>query len=342
MKGIRLLDIAKQAGVSQATVTRVIRNNGYVSREKRELVEAALRTSGYDLNRLKNCENSGVISRVLFFSPISSDDVGNILFSKIMEETAYALQSIHWQIVPYYIKRISAEELRDQIEQQRSSNIAGIVFNCISLDLMPIRRYLTSLSIPLVMVERAPDIYGLNKVMLHSKEMLFQAVRYLTHLGHQHILFLAKSKIADVDVENQRIEGFREGITAMGVEQYSRLCFIKEYRSEYGYQQLSEYLQSNSMPTAIIAADSVMVGVSNYLYEHGYQVPRDVSLVGIDNTYAPYATPRLTSVDFPVTEIVQNTVRILQESQAEGALPQNILLSSKLIERGSTAAPRKE
>lgn len=83
-----------------------------------------------------------------------------------------------------------------------------------------------------------------------------------------------------------------------------------------------------------------MVGISNYLYEQGCRVPDDISLVGLDDTYAQYGTPRLTSVAFPVAEIVQNTVRILVEAQEGTQLPQNILLSTTLVERGSTAPPR--
>lgn len=337
MKRIRLLDIAKQAGVSQATVTRVIRNNGYVSREKRELVEAALRTSGYDMAQLKRAVSEGEKPRVLIIAPRGRT---NILFSLIAEEMTCALQAQGWDPDLFFGQDISTDELVSLIERKRKSNLIAIVFCCISMDFMAIRRYLTSLTVPLVMVERIPNIYGLNKVMLNSKEMVFQAVRYLAHLGHRRILFLGVDN--HQEVENQRKSGFLDGISAMGIENESAFCALNNYYAEEGYEQMRCYVEKHPLPTAIIAADLVMVGVSNYLYEHGYQVPKDVSLVGIDNTYAPYATPRLTSVDFPVAEIVQNTVRILQESQAEGALPQNVLLSSKLIERGSTAAPRIE
>lgn len=337
MKGIRLLDIAKQAGVSQATVTRVIRNNGYVSREKRELVEAALRASGYDLAQLKGSISESEKPRVLIIAPRVHT---NILFSLIAEEMTCALQAQGWDPDLFFSQDISTDELVSLIERKRRNNLIGIVFCCISMDYMAIRRYLTSLPVPLVMVERTPDIYGLNKVMLHSKEMVFQAVRYLSHLGHRRILCLGVDD--QQEVESQRKSGFLEGVRAMGLENESVFCPLEHYYAEDGYEQLRLYAEKHPLPTAIIAADLVMVGVSNYLYEHGYHVPKDVSLVGIDNTYAPYATPRLTSVDFPVTEIVQNTVRILQEAQVEGALPQNILLSSKLIERDSTAAPRKE
>ena len=337
VKGIRLLDIAKQAGVSQATVTRVIRNNGYVSQEKRELVENSLRASGYDMTRLKGAAFENEKPRILIIAPRSRT---NILFSCIAEEMTCAVQAQGWEPDLCFQQNMPADELVSLIECKRRNHLIGIVFCCISMDYMAIRRYLTSLPVPLVMVERTPDIYGLNKVMLHSKEMVFQAVRYLAHLGHRRILCLGVDN--HQEVESQRKSGFLEGIRAMGIENESVFCSLNGYYAEDGYEQLRLYAEKHPLPTAIIAADLVMVGVSNYLYEHGYRVPEDVSLVGIDNTYAPYATPRLTSVDFPVAEIVQNTVRILQEAQVEGALPQNILLSSKLIERDSTAAPRKE
>ena len=338
VKGIRLLDIAKQAEVSQATVTRVIRNNGYVSQEKRERVEAALRAAGYDLSRVKDSAAQGEAPRVLLISPRST---GNLLFSRIVEELAVAFQAQGWQADLHYLLQVEAPQtLVELIERKRQGGLMGVVFCCVSMDFMPIRRYLTALATPLVMVERAPDIYGLNKVMLHSREMVFQAVHYLAHLGHKRIVYLGVENGQDVEI--QRKNGFMEGVRAMDVEREAAFYPLTGYDAREGGEALRRYAESCGLPTAVVAADPVMVGVSNYLYAQGWRVPQDVSVVSIDNTYAPFSTPPLTAVDFPVAEITQNTVRILREAQPEGALPQNILISSRLIDRGSAAAPRKE
>lgn len=335
MKGIRLGDVAKRAGVSPATVTRVVRGNGYVSAQKRALVEAAMRELGYDAEqpRPQTCPTVlMLLSR------------GGLLFAKIAEAVACAVQAQGWRMVQYYTGGESPEEIREVIERMRGNDLKGVVFNCNgeALGLMEIRKYLTSLPVPLVMVERSPDIYGLNRVMMHSKESVFNAVRYLAHAGHRRIAFIGVGGEDLPEVERMRKAGFEEGAAAMGLGDAAVFWPISGYEAALGVRAMEALLARPERPTAVIAPDVVMAGVSNCLYARGLRVPEDVSLVGIDDTMAQFAVPPLTSVAFPVEEIAENTVRILVEAQQGGRLPQNVLLSTRLVERGSVAAPKDD
>ena len=338
MKEVRLQDVARRAGVSAATVTRVVRANGYVSQEKRAQVEEAMRQLGLDPEQLRPKEAQECPTVLML------QGSGGTLFAMIAEAVAREVQAQGWRLVQYYAGSESAEEIRRIIERMRSGSLKGVVFNCCgeAYDLMSIRKYLTSLPIPLVMVERSPDIYGLNRVMMHSKESVFNAVRYLARAGHRRIAFLGVDREDCREVERMRKAGFEAGAAAMEIGDEAIFWPIETYAMDLGYRAMAALVEEKGLPTAVIASDGVMVGVSNYLYEHGYRVPEDVSLVGMDDTMAQYAVPPLTSVAFPVAEIAQNTVRILVEAQQGERLPQNVLLSTRLVERGSVAAPRKE
>ena len=337
MKGIKLQDVAQRAGVSASTVTRVVRGSGYVSPETRERVEAAIRELGYIAPQ--RADTSFVKPYVIIISP--SGDSGNLLFQKIQEKLCLALQAQGWLVLPYFIHRESPSEMVRAIDRMRGPGLMGVVFNCIDnqLDLLSMRRYLVSLPTCIVMVERSPDIYGLNKVMLNAREMVFIAIRHLAHLGHRHIAYFAVDD--DREVERSRKEGFLFGINAMNIAEESHLMPIDDYLCRDGYRGMERYLKTYGLPTAVIANDTVMVGVSNYLYRMGCRVPQDISLMGMDDTNACYATPRLTSIAYPLEEMIQNIMRILQEYQAGRTLPQNVLLSTTLVDRGTCAAPRR-
>jgi len=331
MEKIRLKDVALRAQVSPATVTRVVRGNGYVSPEKRAMVEKVLHEMGYSAPQAgAPC----VLMLMRSFNP---------LFSRIAEAVGCAVQEQGWHLITHYLRSESPEELTQLMETLRRSNLKGIVCNCVGQDynLASLQKYLADFPVPLVMVERSPDFYGLNRVMLHAKEMLFIAVRHLFEHGHRRIVYLGVEQPGMEETEQMRKAGFLDGAAALGLSEEAIFLPISAYTMEEGYRAMGEYVQKAGLPTAVIAADGVMVGVSNFLYQRGVRVPQDISLVGLDDTMAALATPPLTSVAFPVQEIAQNTVRILLEAQRGDALPQNVLLSTKLTDRGSVASPRK-
>lgn len=337
MKDVKLIDVAKAAGVSPATVSRIIRQNGYVSAEKRQLVENAMRDLGYAVHgRLQEAQRGGIPQVLLITPPRISP-----LFENIGIQLSCEMQKQGWQMAVHYCDDADGGSLIPVIERARGGNLRGVVFNCCgdSLDFASLRRYLNSLPVPTVMLERTPELYGLNKVMLNAEEMLFMAVRYLYHYGHRRVVYIGCD--CAYDTEKKRLAGFNSGITAMGIAAESEFVGIDSYTRINGYNAIAEYAAERGLPSAIIAADQVLMGVLEYLYEQKLRVPDDVSLVGLDDTFAQYASPPLTSLAFPVEEIARSTLRILNEAQQERTLPQSVLLSTRLIERASVAAPKE-
>lgn len=341
VKGIKLQDVAKQAGVSPATVTRVLHANGYVSEEKRALVEKAIQELGYTPRASAVSVQANQSPKALLFTNIGST---NPLFSRIAQQIGYELQQHGWPMMTHYVSDgiRSTEEFLPIIEDARRMNLGGVIFNCMSdsLDFMPIRRYLVSLPVPVVMIERTPDIYGINKILLNSEESTFNTVKYLAHLGHRKILFVGKDN--GNGVENSRIQGFRFGASAMEIADTCAVLPATEYEYDDGYDAIRKYVEAHGLPTAIIAADPLAVGILHYLHSHNHRVPEDVSLISLDDTHSLFTSPKLTSVAFPIPEIAQHTARILREAQVSDTLPQTLLLSTKLMERKSVAPPRKE
>lgn len=227
------------------------------------------------------------------------------------------------------------------IEVTRHLNLKGIIFNCIGFTEDPsiFRKLLSSLSIPVVMIERFSDVFGVNKIMINAKEAVFFAVRHLYKYGHRKIAFFSPDQ--EQEVERSRIEGYKNAVSALGLEAESHFIPIQDYKQKYGEKALESYIEQYGLPTAIICADPAMLGISNYLYKNHIRVPEEISLISLDDTIASAMTPPLTSVAFPVTDIARNTIQLLTEAKGESGLSKTISLSTYLIKRDSVSSPRK-
>lgn len=337
MKKPRIQDIAKAAGVSPATVTRALRGSGYTSIEKRELVLQTARELGYDFTQ--RTENNS-IPQVMIISSFSYSD-RNRLFSDILETLCFEIQKLDWYCLTYYISDGKFDSILRLIEVTRHLNLKGIIFNCIGFTEDPsiFRKLLSSLSIPVVMIERFSDVFGVNKIMINAKEAVFFAVRHLYKYGHRKIAFFSPDQ--EQEVERSRIEGYKNAVSALGLEAESHFIPIQDYKQKYGEKALESYIEQYGLPTAIICADPAMLGISNYLYKNHIRVPEEISLISLDDTIASAMTPPLTSVAFPVTDIARNTIQLLTEAKGESGLSKTISLSTYLIERDSVSSPRK-
>lgn len=335
MKKPRIYDIAQAAGVSPATVTRVLHNKGYTSCEKRELVLQAAEALGYDFSQRPS--DNGV-PQVLLISPPSRPQT-NWLFSNIAETICAEIQKLDWYCLTYYAKVGNFNDILHLIDATRRLNLKGIIFNCLdfSEDLSSYRKLLTSLSIPVVMIERFPEVFGLNKIMINAREAVFLAVRHLYKNGHTKIAFFSPDSAREV--ERSRIEGFKNAVSSMGLEDTAHFIPLQDYDQNFGKQALESYIEIYGLPTAIVCADPVMVGISQYLYANHIRVPEDISLIGLDDSIANVMTPSWTSVAFPVTEIARNTIQLLTETKEDNGLSKTISLSTYLIERDTVAPP---
>lgn len=334
MKKARVQDIAQAAGVSPATVTRVLSGNGYVSTAKRESVIRAAQAIGYDFSQ--RTERSQ-LPQVLVFSP-PSFSLKNPLYSNIQEFLSIEAQKQGWFCMHYYVTGETVRELSEIIRAVRTQNLKGIVFNCLGCgeSISDFRKLISGLSVPVIMIERFPDVFGVNKIMINAKEAVFLAIRHLCQKGHRRIAFFSPD--TDSEVERSRIEGFQFALSALGLEQEAHFLPLTAYTAEAGLECFCRYTDTYGLPTAIVSADPVMVGISACLYARGLRVPEDISLIGLDDTSAALMTPALTSVAFPVREIAQTAVQMMLDGSE---LPRTVSLSTYLIERDSVAVPKK-
>lgn len=338
MKKVRLQDIAELANVSAATVSRVVRDSGYVSQDKRGAVEKAMLTLGYvpTENTAPDVSPSAKVIGLL-----TQDATSNILFPRLADGVNHVAQANGYNVAVINVTaEVNSIQITSYVNALRNLGASGIIFNALGdqLDILSIRKFLGNLPIPVVMIERAPDIFGINKVLINAREGLFLVVRHLTRHGHRKIAYIGP-ELPGREVEVARLNGFRSACEVLNCAETAVFIPTPDYRMADGYQAIRAYLEANECPTAIVGADELLVGVARCLYERGLRVPQNVSLVGLDDTLTRFGIPAMTSLAFPEKEIAENAVNIILEAQKGKVMPKTILLSPNLVERDSVARP---
>lgn len=339
MKKVTLTDIADDCGVSTATVLRVVRNNGYVSEEKRKLIEEAIVRMGYVAKQTQRNTILPKAKIIAHFLPKNSIP----LFGRLSDGIGkIAMENDYFIITQHVDETFDAAKISKTIENLRSYHISGVILNSIAdtVDFMPIRRYLQTLPIPVVMIERVADIYNINKVLINAREGMFLAVQCLAQQGHKHILLINDD--SGNSVERNRVDGFFKAGEMMTTHEHFAFMPTINYDFEEGYRAIKEYLEDHPLPTAIIASDSLLVGVFQYFYEKNIRVPDDVSIVGLDDTFSNFLAPKITSVAFPEKEMCEVAVNLIleQSGKRKNSSAKEILLSPYLSEKQSVAPVR--
>lgn len=333
MKNVTIKDIAKSTGFSVATVNRAIRDSGYVSQEKRALIKEAILQMGYVPKREQSERKDSAI--IAHFTRSNNHP----LFSRLSEEIARVAMLNGYYVTNIYVENNTcAEAIVRQIDTLLSVGVKGVIFNSLAdeIDFVSIRNYLRALPIPFIMMERTADVYNVNKVLINAQETLFLAVKHLANKNHREIVLFNPER--NVSVEKKRIDGFFMAAETFGIRQSVSYYPTLWYAIEDGYAAMDKYLATHKMPTAVIAADSLMVGILQFFYERGIRVPTDVSLVGMDNTFSSLTSPKLSSVAFPEKQMCETAIDMILNAPSDNhavSTAREVSLSPYLIDRHS-------
>lgn len=330
-------DVAERAGVSTATVLRVLHNNGYVSRETRAKVLEAIEAVGYHFNMIaRNLKKNStcVIGHVIL------GHYHNPFFARV----AYGVESAANKVGYHIINAFSygdpkrEEEIVDLFISRR---VDGIIFST------PIKEEniykAVKVGIPVVMVERPLDLPVGDCVLVDNFSGAYEAVKYLISMGHNRIGFIGtdpnRNNIVSNNVERDRLDGYKKAILDSNLEIESDLIkFSNDYTIEEGFQLGKELLSLKDPPTGIfVTSDITATGVMQAIYERRLRIPDDISIIGFDDALAIYTSPPLTTVSQPFDEIGETAVNLILDRLQRGIEEEkrSLIVSPKLVIRES-------
>jgi LacI family transcriptional regulator len=332
MAGIR--DVAKRAGVSTATVNRVLHGGARVSDELRNRVLAAVRELHYVPNSAARALTSGR-SRLL---GLLVPDIANPFFAELAQgvEDRAADSGYHCLIASSHL---SVEREQQFISAFRDRTLAGVALTPSGNTTRHIRD-LIDVGKPLIFVDRRP--IGLRAPTVHTDnyEATVQAVRYLIELGHQRIAMLAGPPT--FETASQRLAGFTDAIKDAGLD--LRDDWIRQGHLEQrgGYRAMKEILALPERPTAVFSFNNLLtVGAMQALREHGLRLPHDMSLLSFDDmSLFPYTDPPITAIAQPAYEMGRAAADLLVREVTEPGAGRDIVFSAEFHRRGSCAPPR--
>lgn len=328
----KMADVARLAGVSLATVGRAIHKNGYVSEENRKRVEEAVRKLGYVPNTLAQGLKGGVqmVGHILQFSP-------NMLFAQISRAVDEACTRQGYSVLSFTKYGLPGEDERI-VTEFIGRRMQGAIITSIGQFAPALVKKLQRAGIPVVWIERAPE--NCDRVLLDDRNGTYSAVSSMAAAGHKEIAYIGLD--GGQQVEALRLQGYREALRAHGLPRRPELeKFTPDYHPPSGCRAMAELWEKGPRPTAVFgAADTLVSGAMQYLYQAGVKVPTDISLMGYDNTVSAILAPPVNSVGIHAREMGEKAVELLLRRRAgPESGPSTLWVGTELIDRGTVVPP---
>jgi LacI family transcriptional regulator len=330
-------DIADLAGVSIATVSRVLNDRPDVAPGTRENVLQVVREHGFSTNRGARGLSSGRTGMVGLTLP----RVADAYFGPILSGAAEALYERDMRIVLAPTLHDHAREVSLLERLMRGTTDGAILM--LPEESADELRMLQRQGFPFVVVDpREPPPEGIACVAAMHAAGAKQATEHLLELGHRRIGAIAGAP--GWYATEERLLGFRAGLAGAGILLDPELVVYSDWGIPTGTEAAEQLLSLPDPPTAIFGFnDNVAIGALHAAGRRGLSVPDDLSIVGFDDTEpALIVRPELTSVRQPLAEMGRMGVSLLVrliEGQRVDAL--RLELATKLVVRGSTARPRR-
>lgn len=326
-------DVARAAGVSQPTVSRVFTRAASVDPQKAERVRAVARELGYIPNFVARTLNSGTSFRI----GIVLAYLKNGFFAEALQRFSKALNA-HGYSVTVYFAGNSSDEVDDIVSDLLADQVDGIVLASISVSNTLVSRVRNS-GIPCVLFNRGQTDPNTSMVTASNFEGGRRATEFLIRAGHKRIAHLAGWSEALNAIE--RKQGFLAAMQEAGLEPLA--CTDCHFRRNVAMDETRRLFAQTTAPDALfVANDHMAFGVLEVLRaELGLRVPQDVSVIGYDDApMAGWKTFDLTTARQPLRKMVDTTIRMLLEEIRDGDRgPEKVEIPGELIVRGSARIP---
>lgn len=328
-----IIDVARLANVSTATVSRVISNQGNVKEDTKKKVIEAIDQLHYQPNVLARQLRRMQTTTVLVVVP----DITNPFFSKILRGIESVAVENGYQVLLGDTQN-NVEREREYIDLLRQKQADGMILLTARSEPDVINQIAEKY--PVVLACEYLDDSALPTVSIDNVLSAKKATCHLIHLGHRRIGYL--SGPPETILSRDRLNGFKEAMAEHALAVKTEDVLTGDFSFESGYQLTLTWLDqtstSHNKPTAIFAAnDDMAIGALKAVKSRGLSVPEDMAIVGFDNIMtASIVEPALTTIAQPMFEIGTRAMQILlQWIQGERPIISKEILSDELIVRDS-------
>jgi DNA-binding LacI/PurR family transcriptional regulator len=332
-------DIAEMAGVSQATVSRALRNSPLVRVETREKIQKIARDLNYFVNRNAaglRTHQSNTIALLVFDETEGKDAQVNPFFLSMLGYITRAASGLGYDVL------ISLQQLTDDwhIEYQASNRADGLILLGYG-DYMTYREKLAALAAAntrfMIWGPTVKDQPG-HSISCDNVDGGYQATRHLLATGRKKIALLGTTSQRSPELA-ARYDGYCKALREAGIEPDERLRVDAHSSDGQGYRAVLELLDRNAKFDALFAVtDVIAIDAMRALEDNGRSIPGDVAVVGFDDiSLAAHVTPPLTTVRQDIQQAAEGLVGGIV-GLIEGAPVESSLMPAKLVVRVSCGA----
>ena len=296
-------DVCKAAGVSKATVSRVINGSEYVKDQTRESVLAAMKSLGYQPNAFARALATNSYNTFGLILPHFESHY----FSSMLTEAALDMQKADKKL---FVMNSSdnAEGEEDAVRSLNAHNCDAILVYSRHLSEQQLSTLQQEIKTQLIVINRALDDEKLFSFGFDQEQVARLATNYLLDIGHKHVACITTPMSSSTG--HKRLSAYKEALKEHCIEIVDSLILEGESTTKSGYDATIKLIDSGTPFSAIFSCtDSMAIGAIRALHDRGIKVPEDISVIGIDgDPTADYIVPRLSTVTLPVSELTRDAV----------------------------------
>ncbi|UAL51352.1 MULTISPECIES: catabolite control protein A [Metabacillus] len=334
MNNITIYDVAREANVSMATVSRVVNGNPNVKPTTRKKVSEAIDRLGYRPNAVAR----GLASKKTTTVGVIIPDISSTFYA----ELARGIEDIA-TMYKYNIILSNSDQNRDKelhlLNTMLGKQVDGIVFMGGNITDEHVEEFKRS-PVPIVLAASIDVNEVTPSVNINYEQATFDAVSMLIEKGHKRIGYVTGPMEEPINKE-MKMNGYRRALTEAGITVDEDLITEGDYTYDSGLEAFEKINELSDKPTAIFAGtDEMALGVVHAAQDNGYVIPNDIEIIGFDNTkLATMVRPQLTTVVQPTYDIGAVAMRLLTKLMNKEEVENHIVELPHRIEiRQSTRA----
>lgn len=320
-------DVAKLAGVSQSTVSRVFAGTINVSeKKKKKILDAAAK-----LEYRPNAHARSLITRKSMMIGIIMRNIRNPFYSAVLEIFHSRLSALGYHLI--FINSQNEEIQEKEISQLLEYNVEGVIITDALLSSsasQKLKRY----GIVVILFNRYTQKPGTSAVFCDNYLAAKQIATYLVEMGHKSFAFISGPPDASTTID--RLNGFKEVLAERNINDL--IIESGNYTYESGFNSAQELMVRNKNIDCIFCGNDIMaLGVMDAIRVMGLKIPDDVSVIGFDNIrMSAWPSYSLTTWEQPIEEMIDSTVELLlKEINETDVQPQIIMMKGHIVIRKS-------
>jgi LacI family transcriptional regulator len=326
-------EVARMAGVSTATVSRVVNGAAFVEEETQQKVLTAIRA----LNYVPNLLAKGLKNRSGGFIGLVITEISHEYFASVISCIEDAVSSHGYTLILANTKGQSRAAETEVLHRLLGREVDGIILMTPSLD-PDVFRAMRRASPPVVAFDCYQETKDAHRVLLDEYLAGRLAADHLVALGHRALYCITGP--SQGFVSDQRLRGFRDALADRGIELGENRVFFGDFEYASGLEAARRILRDRLPVTAIWAQNDLMaLAAIGELQRAGLSVPGDLSVLGMDDApVASFSHPRLSTIRQPLEAMAKKTVDILMKlREGGGSARKRVAFEPTLIVRESTA-----